>query len=168
MSDMRRQKRKAIREGKANLTSTKIDDNMASALNGYLTNEHYFQKQLDLCYELKMDYPPKAKSGYELPLFNKNPINNDIEIHAKSAELFAAYQLTILLADSAVGMDDESEEYMMISLFLGAIDHSPEFAMYLHDLIQTGKEKEKDPNTVFLDNITEIEEKLKEIVASIG
>jgi len=167
MSEFRRQKRRAIREGKKNLTTTKIDDNLAAALDGYLTNKHWFLKQLDLCDELGLEFPKKAKTGYELPLFNKNPLTNEIEIHAKSAELFTAYQLTIFLADGAVGLDDESEEYLLLAVFLGAIDRSPSFATYLSDLINIGKEKGKDPFDVIVDNIEEIDKKLQEIVAGI-
>lgn len=165
MSDLRRQKRKAIREGRKNLTDTKIEDNLAAALDGYLKSPRYFEKQLDLCYKLKLDYPPKAKSGYELPLFNKNPITNEIEIHAKSAELFAAYQLTELLVDSTIGMDDESSDYLSIAMFLGVIDLSPEFAVYLHDLLKIGEEKGKNLGNVIVDNIEEINEKITKIVA---
>jgi len=167
MSDLRRQKRKAIRESKKNLTTTKIDDNLAIILDAYLMDERYFQKQLDLCYELKMDYPPKAKSGYELPLFNKNPITNEIEIHNKSAELFIAYQVTQQLAESAIGLDDESDDYKSILLFLTAIDRDPLFATYIYNLMQIGDEKGKEFSEVINDNQEEIIKKFNTIFVDI-
>jgi len=167
MSDFRRQKRKAIRESKDNFTNTKIEDNLAVALDGYLRDDKYFKKQLDICFELKMDYPKDAKTGYELPLFNKNPITNEIEIHAKSADLFTAYQLTQRLADSTVGLDDKSKEYESILVYLFAIDTDPLFATYLHELMQVGKEKNKDFSEVVADNLEDISKRIDIILESI-
>ena len=167
MSDLRRQKRKAVRESKKNLTGTKIDDNLAIALDDYLKNPIWFEKQLDLCYELKLDYPPEAKSGYELPLFNKNPITNEIEIHSKSAELFIAFQLIQNLAESTIGMDDASEEFKLIEEFIGLINLSSEFAGYLHGLLKTGEEKEKSFTEVLNDNSEEIHIRIKNIVSNL-
>jgi formate dehydrogenase maturation protein FdhE len=165
MSDLRRQKRKAVRESKKNLTSTKIEDNLAIALDAYLKDEIYFKKQIELCDELELEYPKNAKTGYELPLFNKNPITNEIEIHVKSAELFTAYQVSESLINSMLGMDDKSDEYNFLIIFLKAMDKDPAFAKYLHDLAKIGEEKQKEFIQMLVDNIEEIKEKINKIFA---
>jgi len=165
MSDLRRQRRKAIRESQKaeNKTPTKIDDGLAAMLHEYLQDERYFKKQLELCKELNLDYPQNAKTGYELPLFNKNPLTNEIEIHARSADLFTAYQLLQMLVDKAIGLDDESEEYKALEVFMVAIDRSVDFALYLHNLFTIAQEKNKAFEDVFTDNEVEILIKLDEI-----
>ena len=152
MSDQRRQKRKAVRESKKNLTGTKIDDNLAMVLDRYLTDEEYFEKQLDLCYELKLDYPKKAKSGYELPLFNKNPITNEIEIHDKSYDLFAAFQVREALIMSMIGLDSDDIGFMYLAAFLQVMDEDPEFTKYLIELVRVATEKGKPIDQALMDD----------------
>jgi hypothetical protein len=165
MSELRRQKRRAIRESKRNLTTTKIDNGLAILLDAYLKDKNYFKKQVELCKKLNLEYPKNAKTGYELPLFNKNPITNEIEIHAKSAELFTAYQLIQKLADSTVGMDDEDDEYRTILMFISAIDLDVSFAIYLYDLMRIGEEKQKPFTNIIMDNNEEINKKISKIFA---
>ena len=164
MSDLRRQKRKAVRESKKNFTGTKISDMLATSLDAYLTDQLWFDKQLDLCYELKMDYPPDAKSGYELPLFNKNPITNEIEIHDKSADLFASYQVFSLIVDGISRIDLDlpggQDTYDYMSALAAGIITSPEFGLWFHELHITHAQKEKDPDTILIDNAEEIESRL--------
>ena len=167
MSDMRRQKRKAVRESKRNLTTTKIDDDLAIALDGFLKDALWFPLQIKLCEKLNLEFPPNAKSGYELPIFNKHPITNVLEIHSSAVELFTSYQIFTKLSVLTVGMDTEDEEYKLISIFMGLILKAPSFGIYLHNLFTTSASKEKSFAQTFLDNEEEINERMQRIIAQI-
>jgi hypothetical protein len=169
MSDLRRQKRKAIRESKKNLTTTKIEDDLAIALDAYLKDEVYFKKQIELCDELELEYPKNAKNGYELPLFNKNPITNEIEIHIKSTELFTSYQVSYALIQvlntlTENGVSSDTTDYNIILSFLHAINKDVEFAKYLYDLIKIGDEKGKLIDAIIRDNYKELYDKISVIL----
>jgi len=164
MSDTRRQKRKAIRESKKNLTTTKIDDSLAELLDGFLTDESWFIKQKELCDKLELEIPKGLENGYGLPIFNKNPITNEIEMHADAMDLFTAYQLSMGLASSMVGLDDESEEFNFLHDILVFIYWDPSFGIYLKDLFDTAEEKRKSIHNVFHDNDKEITERINTII----
>lgn len=164
MSDLRRQKRKAIRESKKNKSTTKINEDLAIVLDAYLNDANWFIKQKNLCDELGMEYPKNATSGHMLPLFNKNPITNDIEIHTESITLFTSYQLVQQLASMTLGMDDDSSEYIFTEMLIGVINYDPKFGGYLYDLMATGKEKGKAFEKVVKDNEEEITEKMEGIL----
>jgi len=166
-SDLRRQKRKAIRESKANKTSTKIEAHLAVKLEQYMLNEHYFKKQIELCEELGLEYPKNAKTGAELPLFNKNPITNEIEIHSESVDLFTAFQVEESLIDSLIGLQDvEGEDYQLTIVLISAIHEDPSFALYLRDLAITGESKEKSLLEMLHLRYEEVLDKLERIFIS--
>ena len=161
MSDLRRQKRKAVREAKKNQTGTKIDDELAVMLDRYLTDPEYFIKQKELCKELELDYPKDAKSGYELPLFNKNPITNEIEIHTESTSLLTTFQIRETLITTLIGRDTDDPEVTFVSAFIKVMDEDPEFTEYLIALVDTATEKGKSVEQALMDNIDDIGNKLR-------
>jgi len=161
-SEQRRQKRKAIREAKKNLTKTTIEDNLAYVLDKFLTDEHFFKHIKSLCDDLELEYPKDAKTGYEMPIFNKNPLTNDIEIHTSAVELFEAFQTANNLVDFATTLDADSDDYKFIVLFITVIYKDPSFGTYLRSLYNP--EKGSDNMQLMINNMEEIKNKLMNIL----
>ena len=165
MGDARRQKRKAIKEAKENITSTKIEDNMAIAIDAFLKSELYLPKMIELCDELKLERPKKVKSGYELPIFNKNPFNNKIEMHDKAMDLFTKFQFIHNL--NTLVTEENLELFEFVSLLATAMYEDNDFGDVILNLIYTSKEKGKDPSHMLIDNSDLIQTELEKSINKI-
>jgi len=141
MSELRRQKRKAVRESKKNKTNTVISDDLGNVLDEFLTDSIYFKRLKELCEDLELEYPENAKSGYELPIFNKNPITNELEIHSVAIRLFTAFQIREALIDSIIGLDTEDETAIYITALIAAMDRSSEVSDFAVEAINIAHEK---------------------------
>jgi hypothetical protein len=161
MGEQRRIKRRTKREAKKLKTKSKIEDNLAYVLDLFLKDEHFFQHAKSICDELGLDYPKDADNGYKLPIFNKNPINAQIEIRNDFLNLFEAFQVADNLVESAVGLDNESDEYKFLEVLISAIYKDPKFGSYLKSLYS----EERPDRNIFEFYNEEISEKLLKIFA---
>lgn len=163
MGEERRLKRAASRESVKNKTTTKIEDGLAILLEAFLTDEIYFKKQINICEKLGMSYPKNAVTGHELPIFNKNPITNNIEMHEDAITLFATFQIRETLIESLMGEEDDSSSTKTTQALISMLDNNNEFSVFLMELRQAAINKDKPLGQTLEDNEELIVSKMREI-----